>query len=416
MRLFAVATATTVLAASLAVSAGPLQTLKRLLRSVEARLDTQGAIYLITNDPKENVIITASIHGDGTLTLDSAVPAGGRGLSGIPNPISPDAIFSQGSIQASANGQVLATVNPGSNTISLFSINPAVPTELTPLGGPVSSEGEFPISLTFNNNGTRLCVLNGGAVAGVNCFTVDRSVGLVSVPNTLRSVPLNKTTPPAGPAGTASQIVFNHDETKLLVSVKGAPPISVGFLAVWDINTDGSLSPQFTQVPPVKGGAVTFSLTPIPGKNAFLSTDASVGFSVFDFDDLAKSTLTPIPGQQATCWSQFSNQSGTFFLTDVTTSILTEVSVDQNLQGSIVKQYPLGPGAGTIDDTIATINGKDFLYVHAANFTSVDVLAIGATPGTAERIFTLDFGGPARAAGISVDPLNLQGMTHFVRA
>ncbi|KAI0642451.1 hypothetical protein C8Q79DRAFT_1003294 [Trametes meyenii] len=414
MRLFA-ATAITILAASATISAGPLQTVKRLFKSAEALLDTHGAIYLITNDPKENVIITASIHGDGTLTLDSAVPTGGRGLSGIPNPISPDAIFSQGSIQASANGQLLATVNPGSNTISLFSINPSTPTELTPLGDPVSSEGEFPISLAFNNDGTRLCVLNGGAVAGVNCFTVDKSIGLVSIPDTLRSIPLNKTTPPAGPAGTASQIVFNRDETELLVSVKGAPPTSVGFLAVWNISTDGSLSPQFTEVPPVKGGAVTFSLTPIPGKNAFLSTDASIGFSVFDFDDLANSTLTPIPGQQATCWSQFSNQSGTFFLTDVTTSIVTEVAVDENFQGSIIKQYPLGPGAGTIDDTIATIDGNDFLYVNAANFTSIDVLAIGNTPGGAKKIFSLDFGGPAREVGIPVDPLNIQGMTHFIR-
>lgn len=55
----------------------------------------------------------------------------------------------------------------GSNTVSLFSINPKLPTDITPIGDPVSSEGEFPMSLSFNSNGTRLCVLNGGAVASV---------------------------------------------------------------------------------------------------------------------------------------------------------------------------------------------------------------------------------------------------------
>ncbi|KAI0369194.1 hypothetical protein BV20DRAFT_946629 [Pilatotrama ljubarskyi] len=410
---FEFAVATVMLAASALVSAGPFQALQRLVKFVETRLDTQGAIYFITNDPTENVIMTASINRDGTLTLAGAVAAGGRGLSGIPSPISPDSIFSQGSIQASANGQVLAAVNPGSNTISLFSINPKTPTEITPTGDPVSSEGEFPVSVAFNRNGTRLCALNGGAVAGVNCFNVDKKLGLVSIPNTLRSISLNKTTPPTGPAGTASEIIFNDDETKVIVSVKGSPPNTIGFLAIWDIQEDGSLSQDFVKLPTVPGAAVTFSMTPIPGRNALLSTDASIGFTVFDLDDPSKSTLTPIPGQQATCWSQFSQKTGTFFLTDVTTSILTEVAVDGNLKGSIVKQYPLGPGAGTIDDTIATINGNDFLYVLAANFTSVDVLSLKGR-GQAERLASLDFGRLAKLAGIPVDPLNLQGMTRFL--
>ena len=110
--------------------------------------------------------------------------AGGRGSHGKSN--GPDALFSQGSIKASKKGQVLATVNAGSNTISLFSIDPKDPTSLTPLGDPVSSEGEFPISLAFNADGTRLCVLNGGAVSGVNCYKVDKKLGPVAISNSLR--------------------------------------------------------------------------------------------------------------------------------------------------------------------------------------------------------------------------------------
>lgn len=82
-----------------------------------------------------------------------------------------------------------------------------------------------------------------------------------------------------------------------------------------------------------------FSITPIPGKNAVLNTDAGVGFSVFDFSrgDVASSTVIPIKGQKATCWSAYSSKTGTFFLTDVGTATVTEVKVDQNLRGSIVK-------------------------------------------------------------------------------
>ncbi|KAI0358021.1 hypothetical protein OH77DRAFT_1421289 [Trametes cingulata] len=410
---FAIATAMALLSAATTASAGPFQAIARLIQLAESRLDSQGAIFFMTNQPDENVIMAASIGRDGSLTLEKAIAAGGRGLHGIASPPGADGLFSQGGIQASTKGQVLATVNAGSNTISLFSINPRSPTDITPLGDPVSSEGEFPMSLTFNSAGTRLCVLNGGAVSSVNCFNVDKKLGLVSIPNSRRELSLNQTTPPSGPPGTASQIVFNHDESKLIASVKGNPP-AVGFLAIWDVASDGSLSSEFTKMDTVSGGSLTFSLTPIPGKNAFVSTDPGVGFAILDLDDFSKSSAIAIPGQGATCWSSFSPKTGNFFLSDANTAIITEVHVDSNLKGSIVKQYPLGPNAATIDNDVATINGKDFFFVMAAQAASVDVLALNG-PGNAKRAFTMNITTSARRAGLTIDPLSLQGMTQFIR-
>ncbi|KAG5641985.1 hypothetical protein H0H81_010893, partial [Sphagnurus paluster] len=47
-----------------------------------------------------------------------------------------------------------------------------------------------------------------------------------------------------------------------------------------------------------------------------------------------------------------------FFLTDLATSTVTEVSVDSELKGQVVKQYPQGEGSGTIDNDIVTIGKK----------------------------------------------------------
>ncbi|KAI0766692.1 hypothetical protein BD413DRAFT_480927 [Trametes elegans] len=410
---FALAASAVTLAASAMVCAGPLQALERLIQLAEARLDSHGAVYFITNEPGENVIMAASIGGDGSLVLEKAVAAGGRGLHGIASPPGADGLFSQGGIQASTNGQVLATVNAGSNTISLFSINPKVPTDIAPLGDPVSSGGEFPQSLVFNKNGTRLCVLNGGAVAGVNCFGVDKKLGLVSIPDSRRIVSLNQTTPPNGPPGTASMITFNADESKLIASFKGIPP-AVGFLALWDVQPDGSLAPAFTRLDTVQGGGLSFSLTPVPGKNAFLVTDPAVGFTILDLDDSSHSSAVAIPGQSATCWSSFSSRTGSFFLDDVGTGMVTEVRIDDDLKGTIVKQYPQGASAGTIDNDVVTINDKDFLFLMAATAASVDVLSLSA-PGQARKVFSLNITAPARNAGIPIDPNSLQGMTHFLR-
>ena len=194
------------------------------------------------------------------------------------------------------------------------------------------------MSLAFNSNGDRFCVLNGGQVNGVNCYTVDPKLGPLAIDNSLRLLTsrLNQTTPPTGPANTASQIIFSEDDKQLIVSVKGTPPNDPGFFAVWDVASDGSLSADFKTVAPAKGGLLPFSMTVIPGQNAILATDAGLGFDILDLADASGSSANKIGGQVATCWSARSNATGNFYLTDIGASTVTEVHVDDNLKGSIV--------------------------------------------------------------------------------
>lgn len=165
------------------------------------------------------------------------------------------------------------------------------------------------------------------------------------ISNSLRSLSLNQTTPPNGPPGTTSHVIFSEDGSKLIASVKGVPP-TPGFLAVWDVAADGSLSQDFTKVSPPAGGLLPFSMTVVEGQNAVLVTDPGVGFDLIDLSastlsspntTSAKDSAIPITGQSATCWSSFSSKTGNFYLTDIGTSIVTEVNVDQNLKGTIVQ-------------------------------------------------------------------------------
>nr|VWO95542.1 Uncharacterized protein [Ganoderma boninense] len=418
MKVFSALPVVAVLSAISLVYAAPLQrragvgNKKKMAETTS--FDTSGAVYFLTNEPDVNQILVATINVDGTLNLDSAVEAGGRGSHGKSN--GPDALFSQGSIKASKKGRVLAAVNAGSNTISLFSIDPTDPTNLTPLGDPVSSEGEFPVSLAFNADGTRVCVLNGGAVSGVNCFKVDKNLGPVAIANSLRLLTdtdaLKGTqTPPAGPTNTVSQVLFSEDGKQLIASVKGTPQ-APGFFAIWNVAADGSLSKDFQKVAPPKGGALPFGMSVIPGKNALLATDPALGFDILDLSSGNKrSSANKITGQAATCWSAFSPKTGNFYLSDVGTSAITEVHVDNNLKATLVMFPGLG-GSATLDLDVATINGRDFLYVLAANTTSVDVLAIDS-PDTATQLTALNFAGIAKTAGVTVNTNNLQGMTTF---
>lgn len=169
----------------------------------------------------------------------------------------------------------------------------------------------------------------------VSCYSVDKQKGLKPIANSLRPLNLNQTTPATGPAGSTSQLLFSADGKQLFASVKGVPP-TPGFVAVWDIQDDGSLSADFQSVAPPEGGALPFSMTLIPGKNAILATDPAVGFTIIDLAGNASSAVK-IDGQSAVCWSTLSTKTGNFYLTDIGTSTVTEVSVDDNLKATVVK-------------------------------------------------------------------------------
>jgi len=358
--------------------------------------------------------VGSDIGSDGKLTFKDAIWAGGRGAHGQTDPVGPDPFFSQGAIKVS--GKNVFTVNAGSNTATMFSINKREPAKLKMVGQPVSTGGEFPVSVAISKQSGQVCVLNGGKVNGVNCFKQDPKLGLIQMDNTQRSLNLNQTTPATGPPGTVSHVIFNEDGSQLIASVKGSPP-TPGFLATWDVDSKtGALSSDFTKVTPAAGGLLPFSMTVIPGKNAVLATDAGVGFDIFDFKNgkNASSSIVPINGQMATCWSSFSPKTGNFFLTDVGTAMVTEVNVDNQLKGSIVKQYAQGNGSATIDNDVATINNKDLLYVMAAGATSVMVMSLDA-PGQATPLQQFNFADEAKKAGVKIDANNLQGMTVFVQ-
>jgi hypothetical protein len=402
---------TVLLLASGLVSATPIRQRRANNKNIA------GAAYFITNEAKGtgNNLVSANILSDGTLSFGRALAAGGRGAHGLTTPVGPDALFSQGAVKVADTGNFLATINAGANTVTMFAINPQNPTDIQMVGQPVSSGGEFPMSLAIKSDGSMVCVLNGGAVNGVNCYSVDDNLGLVAMENNNRPLGLNQTTPATGPAGSASHIVFNANETQLIASVKGTPP-TPGFIAVWDIDTanNNTLSADFQKVPPATGGVLPFSMTVIKSApNALLSTDPGIGFTIFDLSGANKSSAVPINGQSATCWSSFSTKTGNFYLTDIGTSKVTEVNVDANLKGTIVNQYPQINGSATIDNDIATIGSNDFMYVMSPNATAVQVLALNA-PGKAQNIQTFDFSQDAANAGVTVSPDNLQGMATYV--
>ncbi|CZT51042.1 uncharacterized protein RSE6_12125 [Rhynchosporium secalis] len=324
-------------------------------------------IYFITN-AAENSIVALKVAMDGSLSEGSVTPTGGAGMTRVDDkgdPVIPDSLFSQGAVKVSGNH--IVSVNPGSNTISMFAISATDSTVLTMVGKPADTLGEFPVSVGLSASLSQACVANSGAKVGVTYFTMCPIVGLMPLDTCRRPFELNQTTPPVGPLNTVSQVFFNADSTKLMTIVKGDPTKnSTCFLSVFPVENK-LVSTKETRSSP-DGTAVLFGAALLPNSNEIFVTDASFGAATLSRSDTnTASTLksTKVLDQKATCWAAFSELTGTTFVTDVAANHLVEIDPTS---GDIVKDLELTNGnPGLID----LVSARRFIYVLSPGNTTV---------------------------------------------
>jgi hypothetical protein len=316
------------------------------------------------------------------------------------------------------NIQKLFAVNSGDNTVSMFLVDQKDPTRLTTVGRPVDSGGEFPVAVAFSPKHNTACVANSGGRSNIACFAVS-SKGLSSL-NTTRDLGIQQTNPPTGPANTVSDILFNHDESKVFVSVKGTPNKTAGFIASFDVKsgeikgkTSFELSSAAIKSTPDKG-VLPFGMTLVKSQSSdiLFNTDAAFGASVSEFNassEIISSHSASIANHSAPCWSAFSPRTGSFYVTDVGVANVTEFSVDPEAPSlKVLATHPLEAIGGRIDDAVASTRNGDFLYVLAAKEGAVDVLELSG-PGKAKQIQTFD-----ASTAVPDLPISVQGMAVFV--
>ena len=118
-----------------------------------------------------------------------------------------------------------------------------------------------------------------------------------------------------------------------------------GFLAVWDVYEDYSLSRDFDRVALPSGGNFPFSLTVVRGQNAYLATDPVMGFDILsNVSENSNSSgqhnvgfyAKRIPNQITTCWSAYSSLTENYYLVDLHGYRVAEVSIGENLESTVV--------------------------------------------------------------------------------
>ncbi|KAK7019830.1 hypothetical protein R3P38DRAFT_2970367 [Favolaschia claudopus] len=373
-------------------------------------------LYWMSNEPNGNFVFTANLDNDGKMLFGDAVYAGGNGAHMGPDTSKPNPLQSQGSVKVV--GDKLVVVNAGSDTASVFQIDFQNPAFIRMIGQPISTQGNFPVSATIDVTTGNACILNAGEKNGVSCYKVDLRKGLVPIPNSVRSLNLKLKTPPENPDNTPSQILFSDDGKRLFASVKGSKG-NTGFLAVWTVNDDGSLSPDFEKNVP-NGGANPASLTVVRGADALMNTDIGKGLNIFDFTKSnnnktkAETQDFQVGGSSHVAWGEFSDATRNYYISDSDTATYTELSIDpknpNNVKG--VKQYPQKKGSFPIDQEVVLINGKDHAYLLSPGAMTMQILDLVA-PGDAQQRDSFDLAQAAKNIGVSLNAANMQGVNAF---
>ncbi|HKC19506.1 MAG TPA: hypothetical protein VKE27_07710, partial [Candidatus Dormibacteraeota bacterium] len=184
------------------------------------------ALFVQTNDPSGNAIDAFQRNGDGTLTFLKSYPTGG--LGGREAGAGSDPLASQGSLRQLPGG-LLAGVNAGSDTISVFAVSGTDLQRTQVLG----SGGPFPTGIAFHGN--LVYVLDAGGAGFVSGYRIEGRA-LQPIAGSTRSLGLANATPPFFLSSPA-QVGFTPDGEHLVVTTK-----TNGTVDVFSVGADGTLS------------------------------------------------------------------------------------------------------------------------------------------------------------------------------
>lgn len=364
------------------------------------------AAYILDNNPAGSNILSLQIGQDGTLSHPVLTSTGGFGAWGEggtpPTPDGADTLISQDSVLVVDD--YLFTVNAGSNTLSMFFIDGNDPSH-PHLLNTAPTLGEFPMSVAYSSIHKTACVLNGGAIAGVTCFSTDHAKGLTPVGG-LRPIALGQTTPPVGPPNTASDILFNPSESAVFVTIKGSPTVP-GFIYVYPVTPSGLISTTPIVSSP-SALRIDFALVFLGTDSRAAIADPAFGGAILSIaHDYTVTVLKQItvPGQSAICWVEYDARFNTIFFLDAGTANITLVdATTYDVTGAIV-QANFATAKGSFDSK----PNQNFLYVlRGGDYVSVldnTGLSHGKIP-TEIQTFDLTSVAPRQVwQGLAVYPL-----------
>ena len=348
-----------------------------------------GHIYVNDNTAVANTIGAFDQHADGSLTPAAGSPfaAGGAGTGTI--------IGSQGSIQATADGNWVLAVDAGSNQISVLAVGSAG--SLTPAAGsPVSSGGIEPVSIAVH--GDLVYVANeGNGTTGSN-YTGFR------LADDGRLAPLPDSTIPLPPTALPGDILFNGTGKNLIGVEVGTTDPSTFLIDSFMVGADGRLTPSAgSPFPAEAAGPFGSAFSPADPHHLYVSNahggtaNGSVSaFSVNPNAKLKSITGSPFADEQtAPCWVEISHDGRYLFTVNTGSTTISRYRILANGSLQLLGSTPFSSGSGIRPfDARLDVSGAH-LYVVDAAIASVSGFTV--TGGSLQELTSSPAALPAGA-------------------
>jgi 6-phosphogluconolactonase len=336
---------------------------------------TQGFVYVQTNDAAVNEVVVYRRNGDGRLDRLGSYITGGKG-SGKPH------LPSQSSVTLA--GERLFVTNAGSDDVTLFAVRGDGLVTLER----AQSGGLAPTSVAVHEE--RVYVLNTGEEPNLTGFRIDEGGRLARTPASTRGL---------GSGSDPAQVAFSPDGRTLLVTDRAADEIHV-----FTVDADGvahgpathrsaGATPYGFDFTPDGIVVVTEAAGGAPGK-------ASASSYSLDGGELAPLSGAVPSTRSEVCWAVVGKDARTVFVTNFGDGTISTYAIGDD--GSIELREPVA--ASTIDgeaglrDEALSADGR-YLYALHADAREVYAWEVGED-GALSPLGSAN-GLPATAAGLA---------------
>lgn len=296
-----------------------------------------GAVYLTSNATGGNEILVFARAADGSIVPNGAVPTGGLG-TGI-------GLGNQLAMVLTEDNRQLYAVNAGSDDISAFDVRGG---SLEPIGDPVPSGGDQPISLTVH--GDLLYVLNAGIGANVTGFRIAADGSLNAIPQSTQSLSADGT--------GAAQIQFTPKGDVLVVTEK-----STNTITTFVVGPDGHAGPPNTQA---SAGQTPFGFS-FDRQGTLIVSEAGTGTAssyLVGHDGVLTLASGAVPTTQAApCWVVISENGRNAYTTNTGSGTVSRFSIGTAASLTLVEAVAGATGAGSSPQDADFTPGGRFLYV-----------------------------------------------------
>ncbi|HVA71362.1 MAG TPA: beta-propeller fold lactonase family protein [Acidimicrobiales bacterium] len=343
--------------------------------------DAGHALFIETDAAAGNTVLSYLRATDGTISFAGSYSTGGNGASAAG--ATADPLASQGGLTLVNDNKELIATNPGSDTVSVFSVDGTA----LDLVQQISSQGLFPDSVA--SSGKYVAVVNAGGAGSVAEYVL-RGHRLVALADDVRSLGLSNTTPPDF-HHAAGEVGYTPNGQHLVITTK----LSTNAYDVFSVGDHGTLGAVPVVTPSVNDLPFAFVFDNAGNVVATEASNSSVTTYRVNADGTLTSLGTVSDGAVALCW--ISTANGYFFGSNAGSASVSTFDESNTGSPQLVDATAASTHAGTTDSVVSP--DAHYLYVESGGAGTVDAFAIG-TGGSLTPLETI-FNIPEASEGIA---------------